>query len=286
MRRAFTLIELLVVVAIIGIIATSATVSYASGREGARLRGAARDIFATMRLARTKAFVTHQPCVVTYSSEEIGGELSGKVEVTSAKIFSGDERTTATTLAGELVNLYGPDEPPADDRRAAVVIEGKTEEFGDTPKGETVEDILFAPIADAVMQGICIKVIVGDGDGEEFEDPEAERAKAKISVFSNVDYLVGRLRADQEKKSDGEKPDADETGAAKGPSAAADPKDDDRQERVDIVWGVNGCCKPHRVWVYTRGTDPRSGLLITVDRFGTARIASEEDLAEARGGVL
>ena len=35
MRKAFTLIELLVVVAIIGIIATSATVSFAAGREGA-----------------------------------------------------------------------------------------------------------------------------------------------------------------------------------------------------------------------------------------------------------
>ena len=44
-------------------IATSATISFTAGRDGARLRGAARDVFATMRLARTKAFVTHQPCV-------------------------------------------------------------------------------------------------------------------------------------------------------------------------------------------------------------------------------
>ena len=285
MRRAFTLIELLVVVAIIGIIATSATISFTAGRDGARLRGAARDVFATMRLARTKAFVTHQPCVVTYSSTEIDGELSGKVEVTSAKIFSGDERTTATTLTGEVVSLYGPDAPPEDDRRAAVVIEGKTESFEETPGGETVEDILFAPISDAVMKGVCIKVIVGDADDEELEDPEAERAKAKISVFSNVDYLVGKLRSDQEKKADEEKEAPAET-AAEGSSDAGDASDDDRQERVDIVWGVNGCCKPHRVWVYARGSDPRSGLLITVDRFGTARIASEEELADARGGAL
>lgn len=276
MRRAFTLIELLVVVAIIGIIATSATVSFASGREGARLRGAARDIFATMRLARTKAFVTHQPCIVTYSSAEIDGELSGKVEVTSAKIFSGDARATATTLAGEVVNLYGPDEPPEDDRRAAVVIEGKTEEFGETSAGETVEDILFAPIGDAVMKGICIKVTVGDEDDEDFGDAEEERSKAKISVFSNVDYLVGKLRSDQEDRKTGEEK----------PEASDAASEDDRQERVDIVWGVNGCCKPHRVWVYTRGSDPRTGLLITVDRFGTARIASEEELADARGGAL
>ena len=76
---------------------------------------------------------------------------------------------------------------------------------------------------------------------------------------------------------------ADATSADAGSDASSE---DDRQARVDIVWGVNGCCKPHRVWVYTRGTDPRTGLLITVDRFGTARIASEEELADARGGAL
>ncbi|MGN0854480.1 MAG: Tfp pilus assembly protein FimT/FimU [Kiritimatiellia bacterium] len=273
MRQAFTLIELLVVIAIIGIMATAAVVEYATGREGARLKGAARDIYATMRLARAKALVTRQPCIVTYSSTEIGGEVSAKVEITAARIFSNDDKATATNLRGELVYLNGDEEPAEPDKRAAVVIEGKTEEPEETPTGETFEDVLFAPIDDTVMKGICIKVEKGEDVLSSADDPEAEKSKAKISVFSNVDYLVGKLRDDETRKASAEK--KEETDAAATDTAAT--ASDDRQERVDVVWGTNGCCEPHQVRVYCGGTNPESGLLIKVDRFGAARIVTGED---------
>lgn len=270
-RKAFTLIELLVVIAIIGIGATVATLEYSSGREGARLRGAARDIYATMRLARSKALVTRQPCIVTYSSTEINGEVSAKVEITSAKIFTDDACATATNLRGEVVRLDGDDAPEEPDARAAVVIEGKTEEPEEKAGGHSLEDVLFAPIDDTVMQGICIKVVMGDGELET-SDPDDEKAKAKISVFSNVDYLIGKLRDSQEKKEAPEERKADDPAKDDAASEASD-----RQERVDVVWGVNGRCEPHQVWVYRGGTDPESGLLIKVDRFGAAKVVSEED---------
>lgn len=272
MRKAFTLIELLVVIAIIGIGATAATLEYASGREGARLKGAARDIYATMRLARSKALVTRQPCIVTYSSTEIEGEVSAKVEITSAKIFSDDTGATATNLRGEVVRLDNDEDEQEEDKRAAVVIEGKTDEPEEKPTGHSLEDVLFAPIDDTVMQGICIKVVSGDGETDSLTDRDDEKSKAKISVFSNVDYLIGKLRDSQEKKESTEEKKSD----APSKDGATD-SDADRQERVDFVWGVNGRCEPHQVWVYRGGTEPESGLLIKVDRFGAARIVSEED---------
>lgn len=272
MRKAFTLIELLVVIAIIGIGATVATLEYSSGREGARLRGAARDIYATMRLARSKALVMRQPCIVTYSSTEIEGEVSAKVEITSAKIFSNDAHATATNLRGETVYLNGDEEPEEPDKRAAVVIEGKTDEPEETPTGHSLEDVLFAPIDDTVMQGICIKVVMGEDGLEDGSDPEDEKNKAKISVFSNVDYLVGKLRDTQVRKESAEEKTDEE--AETSDTAGTD---SDRQERVDVVWGTNGRCEPHQVWVYRGGTDPESGMLIQVDRFGAARIVTEED---------
>lgn len=270
MRKAFTLIELLVVIAIIGIGATVATLEYASGREGARLKGAARDIYATMRLARSKALVTRQPCIVTYSSTEILGEVSAKVEVTSAKIFSNDAGTTATNLRGEVVRLDGDEDPPEEEKRAAVVIEGKTEEPEEKASGHTLEDVLFAPIDEEVLQGICIKVALGDEETDAASDLD-EKSKAKISVFSNVDYLIGKLRDQQEKTSEAETKSPAETGKDEASAES------ERQEPVRVVWGVNGRCDPHQVWVYRSGTEPESGLLIKVDRFGAARIVSEED---------
>jgi len=100
---------------------------------------------------------------------------------------------------------------------------------------------------------------------------EAEKKSAnKISVFSNVDYLLGKYR---EKKS--EEKAAAEALAESSDAAPSSPDED--QEPVSLVWEANGRCDPHRVWIYLDGKKPESGLCIKVDRFGAAKVLSGEE---------
>ena len=48
------------------------------------------------------------------------------------------------------------------------------------------------------------------------------------------------------------------------------------QEPVSLVWEANGRCDPHRVLVYLDGKNPESGLCINIDRFGAAKVVSDE----------
>ena len=116
------------------------------------------------------------------------------------------------------------------------------------------------------MKGVRIKVTMGDELLRTEE--EEERKTNRISVFSNVDYLLGKYK---EKKAEEKK--AEEESAADAPPAG----EDEDQEPVSLVWEANGRCDPHRVWVYLDGKKPESGLCIKVDRFGAAKILSGEE---------
>ncbi len=266
MRRAFTLIELLAIVAIIGIMVTAGVVSLGAGQGAARTRGATRDIFATIRQARSTALVTQQPCVLSYSTVTVDGETCAKVEITSARIFSGSSVTEAETLSGERVNLADPNGTAA----AAEPGDGAGAEDG-AGGGQSIEDILFEPIAADVVKGMAIQVKMAD-ELLEVEQNE-EKSRSMISAFSNVDALLGRYK---ESKKSAEEKEAEDTDAAR---AAAPAAGDDVQEPVSVVWEVNGRCEPHRVYVYPAGKSPDSGLCIKIDRFGAAKVLSfgEED---------
>ena len=270
MRKAFTLIELLVVIAIIAIMVTAGSLSLAAGKGAARVKGATRDIFAAIRHARSTALVTGQPAIITYSTVEEDGEVMAKVELTTAKLFdSSFDRSKVQTLSGdplkddgyELVHIEKADGKPAEtdgkDGTAAPAESG----------GETIEEILFAPIASDVVKGMRVKVVLGD---EELSE-ENEKRPSKISVFSNVDYLIGRFKdakAEAKKKeaeAAGEKADSDKDGKSSA-SAGED------QEPVSVVWETNGRVDPHQVWIYADGTKPEDGLLIRIDRFGAAKV--------------
>ena len=250
MRRGFTLIELLAIIAIMAAMVAVSVASVRSGQVAARTRGAARDIYATIRHARSRALVTQQPAIITYSTETVDGEVCARIRIDGAKILDSTKAVQAFTLDGERVDTG-------------------TDGEDDGEGGEAVEDVLFAPIADEVVKGIKIKVLRG---GEELEGGEAaEPGRNKISVFSNVDYLLGRF-AERE--------------AAKKAEAEVEPKaeevaseSDDRQEPVSVVWEVNGRTEPHRVYVYQDGSKPERGLCIKVDRFGAAKVlaAGEDD---------
>jgi len=120
---------------------------------------------------------------------------------------------------------------------------------------------------------VRIKVTIGD-ELLEVQERETTRA-AKVSVFSNVDYLLGKFsEAEERKAADAKAKKAEDAGAQDSGGAASAY---DLQEKVSVVWEVNGRCEPHRIWVYEDGSDSDKGLCISVDRFGAAKIVSSED---------
>ena len=275
MRRAFTLIELLVIVAIMGTMVAVATISVRSGQDAARVKGATRDMMAAIRHARSMALVMMQPTVITYSTTRVDDEVCANVEVEGVKLLSSKSSETVETLSGEVVMRDGSS---VEEHEAAVKAAAREAEkakaagaegaVADESAGETMEEILFAPIANEVVRGVRVKVTMGD---ELIRTEEAEKKSAnKISVFSNVDYLLGKYR---EKKS--EEKAAAEALAESSDAAPSSPDED--QEPVSLVWEANGRCDPHRVWIYLDGKKPESVLCIKVDRFGAAKVLSGEE---------
>lgn len=266
MRRAFTLIELLVIIAIMGAMVSVSVVSFRAGQGAVRIRGAARDIFAVIRHARSTALVTGQPAVITYSCVKVDDEVMAKIEVHSKKLQDTErDRGAVQTLSGE----------PLKGSREAVHIEEATETAakkaagnGETVAGDsigtTVEDVLFAPISEDVVKGMRIKVEMGD---QELDVGGTEQRKSRISVFSNVDYLLGSFQKERKQQAEAKQAEA----AASGTVSTLD---EPLQEEVSVVWETNGRVDPHKVWVYADGSKPESGLCIKIDRFGAAKVIS------------
>lgn len=243
-----------------GLMVTVGILSVGAGKGAARVKGATRDIFAAIRHARSTALVTQQPAIITYSTDEVDGEIVAKVEITSAKLFnSGVDRSKVQHLTGGFVADDDPDASPVSPASSAAG--GETEE----KRGETIEEILFAPIDTDIVKGMCLKVVMGE-DGVVEETSGVRRNK--ISVFSNVDYLVGRYK---EAKDAAKKKAAAEADAADEPAKDAIGKTE-RQEPVSVVWEPNGRVEPHQVWVYAEGKRPEDGLSIKIDRFGAAKV--------------
>ena len=90
------------------------------------------------------------------------------------------------------------------------------------------------------------------------------------SVFSNVDFLLGRNKQESDDKS-----------AAGGTSSRASDDDEvsrqEKREPVSIVFETNGRCTPHRILVWKDGQDERSATVLEVDRFGTIKNPDAED---------
>ena len=284
MRRAFTLIEILVVIAIIGTMAAVGIANVGAGKAGSRVKGSTRDVFAAIRQARSTALVTGQPVIITYSTVREDEEVMAKIEITSAKLFeTADDDVEIQTLSGTpLVVAEDSDQPlpsaKKDDSdaksksrdKSGAKKQGLSEDEKD--KGETIEEILFAPVDVEVVKGVRLKVAVGD---EEL-DESAPQNRSRISVFSNVDYLIGRFndaKAEAKKKEE-----ADKQGTDGGDNAA--PSSEELQAPVSVAWETNGRVEPHKVWIYADGKRPEDGLMISVDRFGAAKVLSGDGREE------
>ena len=172
------------------------------------------------------------------------------------------------TLSGEIVRRDGT--KVEDFKKKKTAVGEETKELLDDSGGDSMEDYLFAPLSNEVMRGVRIKVAVGD-ELSSFEQQEKKTVN-KISVFSNVDYLLGKYKEkknEEEKKESAEKSDESQSAVPAG--------SEEDQEPVSVVWEANGRCDPHRVWVYLDGSSPEKGLCIKIDHFGAAKIVSTDE---------
>ena len=274
MRRAFTLMEMLVVIALVGLLISVGVISIRAGKGAARVKGATRDIYAAIRHARSTALVTAQPAIITYSTVMVDGEVMAKAELTSVKLFdTARDLSDVQTLSGEPVKQS--------EEESASVTKGSKNGKGDPSpttdggasegEGESLSEFLFAPVDADVVKGMRLKVVVGD---EDLKVADTGR-KSKISVFSNVDYLLGRF---SDAKAEAKKKEAEK--AAEAGEGADSPADEELQAEVSVAWEANGRVEPHRVWVYADGQKPEDGLLIQVDRFGAAKVYSGDGSRE------
>ncbi|HBO98577.1 MAG TPA: hypothetical protein DD637_01875 [Verrucomicrobia bacterium] len=266
MRRGFTLIELLVVIAILAAMTGVSVISFSAGRGAFRLKGAARDVFAAIRQARSIALVTQKPCIITYGEVSRGDTVCAQVTLAGTELMNDTGPRTAWTLSGEPVVVGGDEElPPAEANDA------------DAPApsgGHTVAEALFPSISEEVLEGVRIKVVSGE-ENLPLSEGETEMRRARTSIYSNVDYLLEKYkkaRADEKAAADAAKAES-ETGEPAPRDAAAT----SGQEAVSFVWQVNGRCEPHRVYVYAAGSEPQDGLVIVVDRFGAAQVLSGDE---------
>ena len=262
LRRGFTLMELLVIIAIIGVMAGTAVLSIRGGQSAARVKGATRDVFATIRQARSQAIVTQKPVVVTYSTESVDGECVAKIEMTSAELF------TAPVDESKIQALTGPAR-----RRTSAAGAAKT---GDADASSLIQDVLFAPIGEDVVRGVRLKAVEGE------EEAEGETRATRASMFSNVDFLTrqyNRMRGVT--SSDDAAKKKDESAETGGKDAKDGSSADEMPEPLSVVWDTNGRVnKAHQIWIYADGKRPEEGLMIRIDRFGAAKVLSGDGREE------
>ena len=255
--RGFTLIELLVIIAIIGVMTGVGVVSVRAGQGAARVRGATRDVFAAIRHARSQALVSQRPVVVTYSVETDEGEPVARVKMDGVKLFTSevDRSKIQKITGGYLPPLKGEAAEEADMKEAG---------------GSVVADLLVTPIDTEVVRGMRLKVV----KGEEIEQTDA--AKPRVSIFSNVDYLMKKYQeaTAQKASADAAQKTAGGSASTASPSKDAAPVATETQAPVSIVFDTTGRVEPHQVWVYADGQRPEDGLSIRIDRFGGAKVLS------------
>ena len=248
----FTLVELLVVVAIIAIMLSTAALSVGSGTTAVRMKNAVRSVWQLSGYARTMALLRQHAVVVTYSEVWEGDTfVKSKIEVKAGSEISTPTAEHSSTVAR---SIFDPEaEIPQ--------LEEETEEdSADSVVQEGMEEKAFE------FPDVHLKVELQGEDGSF----EGEKKKA-VSVFSNVDYLLGRNKQKQDSK------DEKAGGTRSGASDEEEETKQETREPVSIVFETNGRCEPHRILVWKDGKDEDSATVLEVDRFGAMRNPDSED---------
>ena len=277
MRRAFTLVELLVIVAIIGVMVTAAVVSIVKGQQYARMKGSVRTVFATVRQARSIALVSQKPCVLTFSTKNTGDGAVSSVTITSAELIKPREGMRVRSLSGRWVVLGESEEDSASNKSKTAAADqgaGDVKPQEDSGKGQTIGEFLFEDISKEVLEGICIKVEMDDEIGGAGDVKTEEFKRSKISVFSNADFLIGKLKKSREDKEKKEEQSAD---SASAETDTTGPEEEVVDETKSVVWQINGRCDPHTIYIYPEDGKKEDAWRIRVDRFGGVKILEEDD---------
>ncbi len=249
-RRGFTLVELLVVVLIIGLMLATAALSVGAGTASAQMKNAVRSVWHLSGYARTMALLRQHPVVVTYTEVWEGNDfIKSQIEVKAGSEQTSQDTEMSTRAAR---SIYDPEaELPTLD------LEEEEESASDAVSDEADE-------AGQEFANIHVKVELGE------EGLSRYGKKKTVSVFSNVDFLLGRNKQESDDKS-----------AAGGTSSRASDDDEvsrqEKREPVSIVFETNGRCTPHRILVWKDGQDERSATVLEVDRFGTIKNPDAED---------
>ncbi len=249
-RRGFTLIELLVVVAIIAIMLSTAALSVGSGTAAVRMKNAVRSVWHLSGYARTMALLRQHAVVITYSEVWEGDNfVKSKIEVKAGSETSTPSAEMPSSVAR---SIFDPEAPPPE-------LE---------PEENSTESAVAEGIEESAHEFPDVHVKV-ERLGEDGQSLDGKRKKT-ISVFSNVEYLLGR---NKQAASDSDKNE-------KGKSGPADDDDSPRQETrepASIVFETNGRCEPHRILVWKDGQDESKATVLEVDRFGTIKNPEAEE---------
>ena len=248
-KQGFTLVELLVVVAIIAVMLSTAALSVGSGTASVRMKNAVRSVWQLSGYARTMALLRQHAVVVTYTEVWEGDEfVKSQIEVKAGSEVSTPEEAASSSVAR---SIFDPEaELPA--------LEVETEE-------DSAESVVQEGLEARAYEFPDVHVKVEFLGEEGFSQSGKKKA---VSVFSNVDYLLGRGKAAKE-----------EGMTAKG-TRASDDEDDKKQETrepVNIVYETNGRCEPHRILVWKEGQDEDAATVLEVDRFGAIKNPEEDD---------
>ncbi len=277
MRRGFTLIELLVIIAIIATMISVSVLSIQAGQSAARLRGATRGVFATIRQARSIALVTKQPSIITFSTKKVDGDVVSKAEITSARLMTDKSLMTSAGRPPRSIDGYqtlsgAGGESERTDRRQAFVVSNRDDgSDGATASGEaghSVEEALFRPMDEEVMSGVCVRLVMEDEEIEDASGEVDEAKRAMVSTFSNIDALLGLYSKYREEKA---KREAEAAEQAKTPVKEAEVIEEERH----VQWQSNGRTDPHAVYVYAEGKEWSDGWCVKVDLYGATKVDSD-----------